>query len=96
MGNGPFWGYWLIDSSIKGLNPVTRFINGLVKFFYIPFMALMLLCILVDANYFFIFGFILKSIWVFWILPLFYYLTHFSEVVKTARCAMFSQNCPEF
>jgi phosphoglycerol transferase MdoB-like AlkP superfamily enzyme len=84
-----FLDLWIIDSAIRGKDPVMRFMQGLYQFIWIPFVCLALVCILLDINFFWVLGLILKAIWDFWIKLIWYLATHWDYVVHSMRRMVF-------
>jgi hypothetical protein len=83
--NRSFWEFWVIDSALRGQDPISRFIVSLYTGFWIPIVVLAMVCFLTDTNFFFVFGLLLKGIWWFIFGFIWYMLTHFDKVVWFCR-----------
>ena len=85
MNNGSFWEFWVVDSALRGQDPITRFIMGLYKGFWIPFAFGAVCCFLLDINYIIILGMLFKGIYWFIFKFAFYMIMHFDKVVWFCR-----------
>jgi hypothetical protein len=92
MNNRSFWEFWVVDSALRGQDPIARFMQGLYAYLWIPFAFLGLVCLLTDTNYFFILGMFLKGTWTFSIKTVWYALTHWDKVVWFFR-SIISPGC---
>lgn len=87
--NKSFWEFWVVDSALRGKDPIARFLIGLYQGLWIPFVVLAFVCIFLDLNYFLILGLIFKAVWDCWIKTIWFALTHWDVVVYNCRRAVF-------
>jgi len=76
---------WILDSAIRGKDPILRFFEHAYIWLFGPLYAIGIFSILVDENYFHIVALLFKGIWWFWIKTAWFLITHFEVVVWFCR-----------
>jgi len=95
MNNKTFWEFWVIDSALRGKDPITRFIQGIYGFLWVPFVFFAIVALFTGYNYFAIIAMGLKGIWHFWVMGVWYCVTHFDKVQWVVRKALFPGDMPD-
>lgn len=92
MNNKSFFELWILDSAIRGMDPVARFLHNIYLLIWAPLVVIGVFCFLTDTNYFWFIGLLCKGIWVYWFKTIWYLMTHYDKVVWLCR-NLFSPGC---
>ena len=92
MDKKSFFELWILDSAIRGMDPIARLFNNLYILLFAPLSFFALLAVLTDTNYFFLVGLFLKGVWYFWVKTVWYFITHWDKVVWFFR-SIISPGC---
>ena len=84
-----FFEKWYWANYLKGTNPVTAFIGGLIKGFWIPLVAIGIFCLLTGIPYFWFLGKIISTFYHYFFYDIVYFCTHLAEIQKHFRWMLF-------
>jgi len=89
MSQMTFWEKWYWANFVRGTNPITRFIWGLIVGIWIPLAALAIFCLLTGIPYFWFLGQIVSTFWDYLCHDIYYFSHNLSAIQKHVRWMLF-------